>query len=269
MNKKKIAFWIILGLVVVGVVLSILFVTLFGNKTTKSLAENINRYTTGEGYLNSLSERNKKINKYLNDTVGLYTGEEAFEVSNYKATYNTYIIVANFFEKEIAFMEYNNTYKSKKGEVENNLSGAQNALDKMIEIIDQNQNLISGNPNLEKIVWNDNKDLVKEFVEKTVNAFNVLSDIYTDCVKSMILNNDYSKADFIGLKNLSENILKNTKENGVGQKLATFVSDKFGEEGENKIIEYAFNANNNDKISDVVKNGNKSVYYDNFVNNIF
>ena len=137
MNKKKLIFWIILGIVVVGVVLAILFVTLFGNKDTKALAENLNSYTTSDGYLCSTSERNQKIDAYFDETFSLLSGDDANEVKNYKAIYENYEKISSYFNKEIAYMNYNNTYKSKRGEIERNLKDAQNAVDNLITKIDE------------------------------------------------------------------------------------------------------------------------------------
>ena len=264
MNKKKLIFWIILGIVVVGVVLAILFVTLFGNKDTKALAENLNSYTTSEGYLCSTSERNQKIDAYFDETFSLLSGDDANEVKNYKAIYENYEKISSYFNKEIAYMNYNNTYKSKRGEIERNLKDAQNAVDNLIKKVEENAEIITDN-NLKKIVWQDNKSYAKEFVEKTISAFNTLADVYTDCVSSTLLNNSYSKANFIVLKNLSSDILKNITKENVTTTLTSFTIVHFSDAGTTRIINFACNQNEKTKIDDVAKNGNKSEFYDDFV----
>ena len=271
MNKKKAIFWIILGIVIVGIVLTILFITLFVHKTTKSLAENVNSYTTGEGYLNTTSERNQKVNEYFARTYTLYNGEDANEIENYKNVYAIYVDVANYFEKEIAFMKYNNTYKSKKVDVEKNLKEAQKKLDELIKNIEENKSTTFGNATLEKILWNDNKHLAKEFIEKTITAFNTLSDIYTESVVSTLLNNDYSKANFIVLKDLSGEILKNIKTENVSDRLDNFVSIKFVDAGETKIMNYVCFPNDSviTKIKNILKNGKTSEFYNDFVLGVF
>ncbi len=269
MNKKKLIFWIILGLVVVGIVLAILFVTLLGPKDTRALAESVNNYTTGDGYLNSSSERNKKLDDYFDKTYTLFTGEEAYEIYNYKQMYTIYEGIAEFFNRETAFMTYNNTYKSKKNDVERNLNEAQKTVDELLKKIEENKDLIVGNPALEKIVWHDNKYLAKEFIEKTIEAFNNLSDIYTDCVSSSILNNNYSKANFIVMKDLSSKALKNITTQSITAKFSSFATYHFSISGENRIINFECNASSTtkEKIESIVENGAESEYYNAFVEN--
>lgn len=268
MKKGKVIFWIILGLVVIGVVLAVLFLTLFGEKNTDALAKNVNSYSTSEGYLSSESARYKKIDEYLESLdANLINTEAKTEVKNFKDSYKSFTIISKFFNNEIYYMNYSDAYKKQRKAVEDGLKVAQDSIDKFIDQIEKNKNATHDSDYWNNVAWTNCSGFVNEIKHRTADALSNIADIYTASVASNILNNDFSSIMFIGLKNLMSNVNDNPKQVSAGQKLLAFANAYFEEGKEAQIMDYVYSkdASRITKVKDIMEKGAESEFYENFI----
>lgn len=269
MKSKKSIFWIIFAFVIIGVILAIVFVSLFGNKDTQGMAKSVNSYTTSDGYLSKNGTRYEKVDSYLTKLLGsLSEDKDKIEVKNLQDGLDAYLVVSDFFENEIRFMKYTTTYKNKHKSVEKKLSSAQKSVDKLISQIEKNSEIVDGNEFWQKRAWENCKENMINLLTNTIDAFNVVSEIYADSVSSYLLNNEFSNVMFLGLKNLSNDLKANLSSvAGSGEKLLSYSSLFFTKSASQKILDYAFSESETQKniLKDILEKGSESEYYKNFV----
>ena len=139
---KRKWFFTILILAVVAVVLTIVFINLFREKDTKQLSEKVNSVTTA-GYLSEDSEEYAIINAYFDDVyLKLTTGEEKAEVKNYQDTYKAYVLAGKFFNSQLVFSEYTETYKNNRKIIEKSFENAQEATNSFKQYIIDNKEVV-------------------------------------------------------------------------------------------------------------------------------
>lgn len=265
MKKGKVIFWIILGLVIVGVVLAILFVTLFGNKSTEDLAKNLNSYSTSEGYLSETSEKYQKVDTYFDDLATTITDDTyRNEIANFKNAYTAYTIISDFFNNEIYYMTYNDVYKENRSQIENSFKNAQTNIDKMIDQINKNSKAVGDSEFWKKQAWKNCRDYMKTAIKETATAFKKIMKVYNACVASNIINNDYSKIIFFGLEQLiSDFDKKYTEDDTVGQKILNYSTYYFTDTTKASIIEYTYTTNLSlkNKVSNILSAKTESAYF--------
>lgn len=259
---KRKWFIVILILAIVAVVLTIVFINLFRERDTRSLANNINSVVV-EGYLNDESDEYRTINEYLDTIYPLISSqEERAEIQNMQNTYKAYVVYGEFVNKQFVFSTYTNVYREKSRNVSRNFSRAQNSANSLENYIEENRDVTSGSDFWTANSWANCKQYMQDLFTYTVNAFDNLGDIYTSCVTSPTMNNDLTALVFETAKALADDTVQNVTTAGHGASLLNFVNNYLTPEQEDVILEYIYNttAQGNVKIITEQTEGWEEVY---------
>lgn len=265
MKKKGII--VVIALLLVAAVLALVFVLLFKDKNTKSLATDLNTAVTTE-YLSKDSKEYQTIQNYLLQYQGM-AGENAFEVTNYKEAYEAYTTIAVFFNNEAPFMEHTKTYSKNRKKIVSALNSAQKNARKMVNTIEENNKLTGGNETWQRVVWNNYKEYVQDLVSDTMKAFELLAKVYTASVPTSLLNNDLTDVLFMGMNSLNSNFKKNVaKTENLGRALLSFSQTSFNPANvEKAVLNYNYTSeNNHNKMKDIKEKGSESLYWSDVFN---
>lgn len=259
---KKKWFLGILIVAIIAVILTIVFINLFGEKDTKELSQEVHSYIEN-GYLSQENEDYEKIIEYLDAVYPkLSTSTERSEVLNYKNAYQAYAVAGEFFDRQMVFTEFTDVYKNNRKKIENNLNNAQEKAQNLAKTIKENENLTNGSEYWEANTWANYKGEMREIISSTTTAINLLGEVYISSVPSKIMNNDLTKLIFDVVKEYSIEILeKTTQDEMLGQKLNEFVNYYLTKEGEVKILNFLYNSTSQDKVADIVEKGKESEFY--------
>ena len=270
MKKKGII--VVIALLLVAAVLAVVFVMLFKDKDTKSLAQDLNAAVTQE-YLSEDSKEYKTIQNYLEKSHAAIGIDSGFEATNYRQAYQAYATIAKFFNKEAAFMEHTKTYSRNRKKIVSVLNSAQSNAEKMVKAIDDSSKLVGGNDTWERVVWNNYKEYVVDLVSDTMKAFELLSTVYTASVASELRNNDLTDLLFLAMKELNSNFKKDvaTKAN-LGDALLSFSQACFKPGNvETAVLNYYYTQDTHKNhikaaIKDIKEKGSESLYWTEVMN---
>ena len=252
-------------LAIVAVVLTVVFITLFRNKDTNELAANVNEVVAlNSGYLNEDNASNKLIDDYLNvvatkvETVG-----EKNEIRNYAKAYQAYEIIAEFYNRQMVFAKFNETYKNNRKAVARSLQNAQSKADSIAAYINSITPAVGDSDYWKANTWADCKESFREMFASTVSAFNTLGLIYQDCIQSSFANNEMTDAIIYAIEIESTEMKKDaTQQQVYGANLYYVASAYLTESTEARIYNYQYASTAfKDKIKDVLENGNGSANY--------
>ena len=259
---KKKWFIAILILAVIAVVLAIVFINLFREKDTKQLAQDVHQ-SVEKGYLSKDSDEFTVIDSYLKDISSKLTTEaEKSEVRNYLDGYNAYVMVGEFFDRQIVFTQFTEVYKNNRKKVSDNLSHAQDKADALKDYINANKDLTHGSDYWQANTWVNCKQDMKDLMNYTIQAFNLLGDIYQASVPSKLMNNGLTDVIFDEIERNSKQILENASESDLyGSKLSSFANIYLTKSGEQVILNYQYSTVAKGKVEDIKKNGTESSYY--------
>lgn len=241
---KRKGFWIILILVVVAVVLAVVFINLFGEKDTKSLSNALNNYVgKEEGYLYESNEDYQKIDEYLESIYAVLSSEEEKnEVKNYQTTYSTLKVAAEFFNREMAYTKYTTVYKDNRKKIENDLKNGQSSAEKLANFVEENKELVGGSSYWKANSWANCKGYMEDLFSYTVDAINLLGNVYEASVPSKILNNDLTTLIFDTTSDLLEKTTQNLKTSVESvNTLNALVKAYLTEEKQTIILNYVYN----------------------------
>ena len=255
---KKKWFILIFVLVIVGVVLAIVFVSLFNPRDTKALSEKLVSVTES-GYLSPDNEENQEIDEYL---AYLKTLSEEFEdtseiskITNYLDAYASYEIVAKFFAREMIFANATEYYTNNHKNIENWLDSAQknaNEIKKYLEGLK-----LGNNRYWTARSWSDVYKKVQNLVNDTAKALSKLSEVYQKCVPAVsagkgYANNTLTDVIFAEMRDMLKKVSSKADENAeYGKTLFVFVSAYLSKENETLIWEYVFNENLQNKAEEL------------------
>lgn len=199
----------ILVLFVVAVILAIVFISLFGNKTTKKLATAMNE-SVESGYLSTDSGEYKNVTNALEKIQSTVGTAYATEITIYLNTYKAYVYVGEFFNDEAYYMDYTKYYKNNRKKVENKLSDAQESMTKMSNYVKEKvtPELTGDKSFWLDTVWSNCKQYMYDSLKDTIDAFNIASNIYQKSISSKLINNDLSTVVFNALKTESSKVLE-------------------------------------------------------------
>lgn len=247
---------------IIAVVLTIVFINLFKEKDTKQLAESVNEVVE-TGYLSEDNSQYKTINEYLGqlETV-LSTASEKAEVKNCKDAYVAYTVVGDFFDRQIVFSQFTETYKNQRKKIEKNLKKSQDIAVSLEKFILDNKELVSGSDYWQANTWANCKEDMKNLIVYTTNAFNLLSDVYQASVTSKLINNGLSDVVFDAMKTKSSTMIEKINESGdYGIDFYNFINLYLSKNGEKLILNFNYNEIAQKKVADIKENGVESVYY--------
>lgn len=263
MKKKGII--IVAILAIVAVVLAVVFIMLFKDKDTTSLAKNLNTSVTEE-YLDEDGDEYTTIHAYLEDYAAIAGVETTAktEAYNYLYAYEAYINIAVFFNNEAPFMEYTKTYKTNRRKIVKDLNAAQKAATQLIAKIDEYRETTGGSELWQTVVWNNCKEYVEDIISNTMDAFERMANVYKDSVASNLLNNDLTDVLFMGMKNLNSSFKENVSvSTDCGLALKKFGTLSFSQENvEKAVLYYSYTSENNQsKMQDIKQKGAESYYW--------
>lgn len=267
---KKKGIFIVIALLLVAAVLAVVFVFLFKDKNTKSLATDLNTAVTKE-YLSKDSNEYKTVQEYLErfkGMAGIGTEMEA-EVTNYWQAYEAYTTIATFFNNEAPFMEHTKTYSKNRKKVVSALNSAHKNAKKMVKTIEENRKLTGGNETWERVVWNNYKEYVKDMISDTMRAFEHMATIYKASVSSKLLNNDLTDVLFMGINQLNKEFRKNAKKlPNLGGAILRFAQTSFNPSNvEKAVLNYYYTPEaNHAKMKDIKEKGTQSLHWPDVLN---
>lgn len=242
---KRRGFLVILVLVIIAVVLTGVFITLFKEKDTKALAESVNSYVGSEnGYLNSKNESYKTIDGYLSDiSTKLASTEEKNETKNYQISYRTFVIAGEFFNREIVYTDFTKVYKDNRKKIQDNFSKGQKCANQLAKFIKDNEKITGESSYWQANTWTNCKDYMKDLFNYTMNAFTRLGDVYEASVTSKILNNDLTSLIFDTFDELAEKTKTDLRtDSACGTSLYNFTNNYMSKDKESIILGFNYNA---------------------------
>lgn len=259
---KKKWFIAILILAIIAVVLAIVFINLFREKDTKQLALDVHQ-SVETGYLSENSEEFKIIDSYLREVSSkLTTTAEKAEVKNYLDSYNAYTVVGDFFDRQIIFTQFTETYKNNRKSIADKLSNAQSKAVALKNYISENRDLAQGSDYWQANTWANCKQDMKDLMSYTIQAFNLLGDVYQASVPSKLMNNGLTDVIFDEIERSSKLIIEKSTENELyGSNLSSFINIYLSKNGEQIILNFEYNKVAQAKVEDIKKNGTESSYY--------
>lgn len=227
--KRRNGFLIILFIAIVAVVLTIVFVNLFKDRSTTDLSQDVNTVIE-EGYLNDEGETYTQIQDYLSMMeTKLDSNEEtksyAIEAANYISLYKSTSKFAKFANKNLAFSSYNNVFKANKKAIKKGIAGANASANSLASKIEADKELYSGSDFWTIETWKTYSNELKSVMNQTFNTFDKLIVVYKASVDSSIYNNDFIEIVFDRTQYLLKDVEANVGQDKIsGQKLESFVN---------------------------------------------
>ncbi len=193
---KKGKWFIILAIIVVlAVVLTIVFINLFTPKYTTELANQITSMAQ-TGYLDEKNANYLEIKAFLEqqkDNPDINDEKDKERMENYLNSYNAFVVMAEFYSREMLFTRHTSVYESNKDSIIKSLSSANKSAAELATYFSKNKD---EHQQYRAEAWNTKKAQLKSWFDNTCNAFVRLSSIYTSCVTSAMMNNEMSRAVF-------------------------------------------------------------------------
>lgn len=268
---KRRGLFITVILIIVAVVLAVLFVNLFTPKDTKDVAKKLNT-TVENGYLSSESEEYKTIMTYLQDiSTKLTNSSEKNEVKNYIDSYEAFVVMGKFFNKQMVFTKYSGVYNDNRNGIEKGLSKAQSEADSFANYINDNKQIVGGSEFWLVNTWANCEDYMKNLVNSSINVFNRLGNVYQSCVYSKVMNNSLTDLVFDAIEELSADIeSKPTDKSNYGSKLKNFVTIYMGENAEVIITNFNYDDIAQENVEKITQkqNGWEQIYQNFLAGNI-
>ena len=272
MRKKW--FIVILFLVIIAVVMAIIFINLFKERDTKRLSTNINNVLNG-GYLDSNGEIYTTIEEYLNNILPMLKAEDQTQdketnqdivIENYQEMYDSYIVFAQFVNREFVFSQYNETYQVQSNKIIKSLSNAQNSAENMVNYINENKDLVADSSFWTVNTWATCKVYMDELINNTYNAYVGLVDVFQASVPSKLVNNELTSLIFSTAQALQEDILE-TPTILLGETLKTLINAYLTKDNEWKILEYLYDETAQQNVQTILndQDDEKNTVYNNFL----
>lgn len=247
-NRKWIL--IIAIILILAVVLTIVFINLFRPKDTTQLTDLLYSLTE-DGYLSKDNEEiNQKIDGFLNDFLTKPKlkaelqkhPEEQNRIQNFLDAYEAFEVMAQFFNREMIFSVYTETYNENRPAIMKSFEKASAAASEMASYIKSHETTVGGQADWTYDMWETCDDEMEAIYKNTANAFSRLAKVYTASVPSKVMNNDLTSAIFKAIdyyfKQFSENY---TTKADCGSNLKSLVNIYLTEKGEHYILDFLYN----------------------------
>lgn len=264
--KKKII--VVVVLVAIAVVLGIVFVELFKDRTTTSLSSSVLNYSTN-GYLSKksdeLTEYTTKLKNQLNASISSGDtssenkekyGKYVIEIDNFLSLYDSYILEADFYAENLYFTSYNNVYSKNQKKAREDLADAKDYLSNIQDYYAEKKSSLEGDWLIRS--WEDLRGDALNFVKYNNSAFSRLKLIFTACGDG-IENNDFATL-ILGTINTyttkgAEDFSTSTTNSATSKKLAeSYFSDDF-----HGISNYYLDEKLQDKVKSLLEDGSLAV----------
>lgn len=278
--KKK---WLIIALIliVISVVLAIVFLNLFKDKNTEKVVSDIHSVAT-TGYLSGTNDDAENFESYLQDIKDLSEKllkeekklsdkekeelQQMFNITkNYKSAFEAYKFAIKYFDKQLVFTTYTDTYKANQKEIRDSLKDVSKTVKSISNDygVDNSETL---NIDWLKRTWSDWKDGVQNVINKTGDVYKRLFDVYESCLNSQIMNNNLINFVFSYLEEKIDILIATPNAENIGAVIESICTKYFSQQGEKIIIKYNFDISLQEKVADVVENEEKSDYWNDFLN---
>lgn len=272
MKRKGVLITLIL--VVIAIVLAVVFINMFKERTTKSLSEKLNTFVE-TGYLAPEGEQNKKIDEWLSVLSANNDSElvdEKDRIKSYKNSLIAYETIAQFFNRHLIQLEATSVYAKNRGKIEKSLNTSQKKADKLESYINEKMQIVEGNAYWTATTWIDCKQDITDIINYTTDAFTRLANVFNSSMPTTrenlgIMNNTLSK---LILNTMSSMITKISADVEVGnplsEKLLVFVNAYLTLENENIITQFPYSSKNfQNIISEITTSGENSEHYQEFI----
>lgn len=264
---KRRWFLIILFVAVLAVVLTVVFINLFKDRTTTDLSNQVCEVVDG-GYLDQDNDDYKEIQSYLSkmstELASLEeTKDKSFEATNYANMYESASVFAGFVNHNLEFSTYNDIFRRNKKAIKNDLQNAQKTAKTLAENIRQNKSYVEGSQFWTINTWNTYAQDLHQVMSLTLDAYDRLIDVYVESVDTKFYNNDFVEVVF----NRVDDLLKDVKDNistdqNCGKTLLSFVEDYLVlDYYENYVYDFDLHP----AIKSLKENGKESKFWDCFV----
>jgi len=263
MKRKGLFVFIIIA--IIAVVLAIVFINLFSDKDTKALAQEINRVATTT-YLNEESAEFKEIDEYLTVVSSTLDSKEQKEALNYQNMLKSTAVMIDFYNRQILFSEFSETYKIERKKIEKEFKKAQEIAEEFCAYIAENKTDAYGSDWWTANTWVEGKKFMQEIMTNANSAFERLQNVFVDGVDSKIINNDLTQLVFEVTTKMFSNVNESLSENdttSVG--LLNFINIYYSLNGEKIIISYNYSESMQNEIADINENGEDSLFYNNLL----
>lgn len=263
--KKK---WIIITIIllIIAVVLTIVFINLFSERDTEDLSNAV-KTNVQTGYLKDDGDTYLKIDEYFGVMLrqaSLTSSDEneiSNEISNAQKLYETYIIIGEFYNKQILFSSYNDVYAKNRNQAIDNLNSANSKASEIVAYLDANSELVSGSDYWQARTWDDVEPMVKDFLNYNNLAFSALQPIFTSCVDSKVVSNDFSALILSTINFYLNEANENWGSNKTSVNTAFTMANSYLTNHYNQIMSYRYSTQLQGYVKDILEKGESSSYY--------
>ena len=258
--KKK---WIIITIIllIIAVVLTIVFINLFSERDTEDLSNAV-KTNVQTGYLKDDGETYLKIDNYFDVMLkqSSLAQDDRNKITNAQNLYETYLIVGEFYNKQILFSSYNDVYAKNRNQAIDNLNSANSKASEIVSYLDANSELVDGSDYWQARTWDDVEPMVKDFLNYNNLAFSALQPIFVSCVDSKVVSNDFS-ALILSTINLYLDEVNENWQNATEVNTAYTMANSYLTNHYNQIMSYRYSTQLQSNVEDILKNGESSSFY--------
>lgn len=258
--KKK---WIIITIIllIIAVVLTIVFINLFSERDTEDLSNAV-KTNVQTGYLKDDGETYLKIDNYFDVMLkqSSLAQDDRNKITNAQNLYETYLIVGEFYNKQILFSSYNDVYAKNRNQAIDNLNSANSKANEIVSYLNANSKLVDGSDYWQIKTWDDVESMVKDFLNYNNLAFSALQPIFVSCVDSKVVSNDFSSL-ILSTINLYLDEVNENWQNATEVNTAYTMANSYLTNHYNQIMSYRYSTQLQSNVEDILKNGESSSYY--------
>lgn len=264
--KKK---WIIITIIllIIAVVLTIVFINLFSERDTEDLSNAV-KTNVQTGYLDSDGDTYLKIDEYFDVMLSQasLTKSDENEILNAKKLYETYIIIGEFYNKQILFSSYNDVYAEYRNQAIDNLNSANSKASEIVAYLDANSELVDGSDYWQARTWDDVEPMVKDFLNYNNLAFSALQPIFVSSVDSKVVSNDFSALILSTINFYLNEANENWGSNPTSVNTAFTMANSYLTNHYNQIMAYRYSPTLQSDVEDILEKGESSQNYGKFIN---
>ena len=259
--KKK---WIIITIIllIIAVVLTIVFINLFSERDTEDLSNAV-KTNVQTGYLKDDGDTYLKIDEYFDVMLSQasLTSSDKNEISNAQKLYETYIIIGEFYNKQILFSSYNDVYAKNRNQAIDNLNSANSKASEIVSYLDANSELVAGSDYWQARTWDDVEPMVKDFLNYNNLAFSALQPIFVSSVDSKVASNDFSALILSTINFYLNEANENWQGSTTSVSTAFTMANSYLTNHYNQIMSYRYSTQLQGYVKDILEKGESSSYY--------
>lgn len=266
--KKK---WIIITIIllIIAVVLTIVFINLFSERDTEDLSNAV-KTNVQTGYLKDDGETYLKIDNYFDVMLkqSSLAQDDRNKITNAQNLYETYLIVGEFYNKQILFSSYNDVYAKNRNQAIDNLNSANSKASEIVSYLDANSELVDGSDYWQARTWDDVESMVKDFLNYNNLAFSALQPIFVSSVDSKVASNDFSALILSTINFYLNEANENWQGSTTSVSTAFTMANSYLTNHYNQIMSYRYSTQLQGYVKDILEKGESSSYYGKLIEGI-